>query len=300
MNWGIATSRGLWRHAYREGLKPRTLAVVFATVALLLATVTIFRPLGTSTLTHLHRLGYWAACAAVSFPVCYATATMTLYIMRRGSLVTILPAAAASVLIEGLICTTVVTSADVLFRPDAAGSESLWTVYTTVTVVVAVCTFFGHYVVLREIRHASPAADEPPAPPGSGPPRPEQAPATGRPPLTNTNPANRPSWVLDRLTREVNHDIIYMKMADHYVEVFTAVGSCLVRMRFSEAVAGLGDRGMQVHRSYWVARGHARHLLRRDGRTLLRLAGDHLVPVSRPYVEAVRALVSNRRRDVHD
>jgi DNA-binding LytR/AlgR family response regulator len=50
--------------------------------------------------------------------------------------------------------------------------------------------------------------------------------------------------------------------------------------------------GMQVHRSYWASYDHMNRLVRREGRMLLRLTDDREVPVSRPYLKAVRAVLS--------
>ena len=64
--------------------------------------------------------------------------------------------------------------------------------------------------------------------------------------------------------------------------------------RFADAVAELGDQGMQVHRSYWVARRHVVGIERRTERTVLLLTGGEVVPVSRTYLAAVReALPAN-------
>ena len=48
---------------------------------------------------------------------------------------------------------------------------------------------------------------------------------------------------------------------------------------------------MQVHRSYWVATRHVTRSVRSGKRTLLRLTGDHKVPVSVTHMPAVRALL---------
>ena len=89
-------------------------------------------------------------------------------------------------------------------------------------------------------------------------------------------------------------DLIYIKSEDHYLEVHTTVGSSLVKMRFSEAVAELGERGIQVHRSYWVGTSHVTRSVRSGKRTLLRLTGDHKVPVSVTHLPAVRAILARR------
>ena len=62
-------------------------------------------------------------------------------------------------------------------------------------------------------------------------------------------------------------------------------------MRLADAVDALGGLGMQVHRSYWASFKHMRRLVRREGRMLLRLTDGREVPVSRPYLKAVRAVL---------
>ena len=98
-----------------------------------------------------------------------------------------------------------------------------------------------------------------------------------------------------RLPDDVSRDVIYLKVDDHYVEVHTTGGSCLLLMNFGSAVADLGGLGMQVHRSYWIARGHVTATVRRDGRTMLRVTGGDLVPVSRTYLQAGARRSAHRR-----
>ncbi|MFM7348015.1 MAG: LytTR family DNA-binding domain-containing protein [Erythrobacter sp.] len=79
--------------------------------------------------------------------------------------------------------------------------------------------------------------------------------------------------------------MIALEMEDHYVRVHTALGSALVLMRMRDAVVLLGDlEGMQVHRSWWVARGAVEDVLR-EGRNLrLKLARGIEAPVARAKV----------------
>ncbi len=319
-----ATQRGLWRGAYREFLRPRTIAFASAGAGLFVVAMTVFGPLGTSaTLRPLPRLMYWGLSAAVTFPLCYGTAAMVLYLLRARSLVGTVPAVATAVLFEGMACTAVVYTADMLFRPEFAGAPSLGAVYLTVTTVVAVITFFVHSIVFQRIRRAAPAhaEDRSPSRAGSPPVQPDAAPAAGN---GNSSPAGestpgeatpgdgdvahapaepptaRQARFYGRLSRAVSHDVIFLGMADHYVQVHTTGGSCLVLMNFATAVADLGDLGMRVHRSYWVARRHVAATVRRDGRTMLRMTGGHLVPVSRTYLPAVReALLKGARKRRH-
>jgi hypothetical protein len=91
----------------------------------------------------------------------------------------------------------------------------------------------------------------------------------------------------DRLNGPLD-DIVYLHVSGHYLEVITLSGSAVFLKRLADAVAELGDRGMQTHRSYWVAYRHVIRLVRRDHRMVLLLANDHEVPVSHSYLPAVR------------
>ena len=93
---------------------------------------------------------------------------------------------------------------------------------------------------------------------------------------------------LDRLPAALGRDVVYLNVRSHYVNVVTTAGSGALLMRFADAVADLGDQGMQVHRSYWVARRHVLGVERRAERTVLLLTGGEEVPVSRTYLAAVR------------
>ena len=98
-----------------------------------------------------------------------------------------------------------------------------------------------------------------------------------------------------RLPVGIGSDIIYLKSEGHYVKVHTTAGSSMIMIRFKDAAAELDDLGMRVHRSYWVAHRHVIAAVRRDNRTLLRLAGGHRVPVSRSHLHAVRAALAVER-----
>ena len=65
-------------------------------------------------------------------------------------------------------------------------------------------------------------------------------------------------------------------------------------MRLADAVAELGDQGLQVHRSFWVANRHVTELFRREGRTVVQVTGGMEVPVSRTFLAAVRKLAEDK------
>ncbi len=116
---------------------------------------------------------------------------------------------------------------------------------------------------------------------------------TGEDRLTSVSraPTEPRSRFLDRLPEKLGRDVIYLNVSGHYVNAVTAEGSGVILMRFADAVAELGDVGMQVHRSYWVSYHHITGIFRRDERTIVRVTGGHELPVSRTHLSAVRALI---------
>ncbi len=109
----------------------------------------------------------------------------------------------------------------------------------------------------------------------------EPVPAPTAPP-----PANP---LLDQLPADLGSDIIALEMEDHYLRVHTLLGSALVLMRLRDGIALLGDlEGMQVHRSWWVARTAVEEVVR-DGRNIrLKLPRGLEAPVARANVAALR------------
>lgn len=95
--------------------------------------------------------------------------------------------------------------------------------------------------------------------------------------------------LFDQLPAELGSEIIALEMEDHYVRVHTALGSALVLMRMRDAMALLGEaEGMQVHRSWWVARAAVEDV-QRDGRNVrLKLARGIEAPVARAKVADLR------------
>lgn len=84
--------------------------------------------------------------------------------------------------------------------------------------------------------------------------------------------------------------VLYLKMEDHYVRIRTEHGARLEMGPLSRVTAGLsGVEGLQVHRSWWVAR-RAIEGVERDGRNLrLKLVDGQTAPVSRASVAKLRA-----------
>ena len=114
-------------------------------------------------------------------------------------------------------------------------------------------------------------------------------PANAPEPVLSPSVAPPPNPLLDQLPAELGSAIIALEMEDHYLRVHTALGSALVLMRLRDGIALLGDmEGMQVHRSWWVARGAVEDVVR-DGRNIrLKLARGIEAPVARAQVAALR------------
>ena len=76
---------------------------------------------------------------------------------------------------------------------------------------------------------------------------------------------------------------------DHYLRVHTSRGEELILMRLADAVRELaGAEGVQVHRSWWVAKDGVADTRRDGGKLLLVLKSGTEVPVSRTYLSAAR------------
>jgi hypothetical protein len=97
------------------------------------------------------------------------------------------------------------------------------------------------------------------------------------------------SAFLRRIPARLGTNLLYIEMEDHYLRIHTERGSSLLLFRLSDAVAELGPViGLQVHRSYWVAR-QAVASVERDGyRVRLVLTTGVRIPVSRTYLPALR------------
>ncbi|MEZ5870707.1 MAG: LytTR family DNA-binding domain-containing protein [Nitratireductor sp.] len=94
-----------------------------------------------------------------------------------------------------------------------------------------------------------------------------------------------------RLTKPIGHDIIALKAQDHYVEIFTTLGSELVLVRLADAESELNpNSGFRVHRSWWVAERHVLRIARKQGRITLNLSNGMEVPVSRSFRHAAERL----------
>jgi len=305
------------RFAYRELLTPGMMALAVGITASLLQLFVAAGPMGTGqTLSLVERLAYWGLVGALELPICYAMGVLTLYLVRDRPHRQVVFALAVAALIVAAPCAAITYSIYALFHPGPPGA-TLPAIYTANAANLLSLSVLMYYVLCLRQRltcvaaagddaagdHVVTAADGPA-------PRPATGSVAGAPVAATDGAGNQPfaagtvarneqrtgatshaapsSLLLARLPDWVGCDVVYLKMAGHYVEVVTTVASTTILMRLADAIAHLGEQGMRVHRSYWVAHRHVTGVLRRDRRTVLQLTGNHEVPVSRTYLSAVR------------
>jgi len=101
-------------------------------------------------------------------------------------------------------------------------------------------------------------------------------------------PAGPPDF-FRRIPPALGRDLLALQMEDHYLRIHTALGSDLILLRLRDALTELGpSRGLQVHRSWWVAK-EAVASVERDGQKLvLALRNGLKVPVSKTYRDQVK------------
>jgi hypothetical protein len=84
--------------------------------------------------------------------------------------------------------------------------------------------------------------------------------------------------------------VLCLQMEDHYVRVHTLGGSRLVLMTLSQAMAIMEKAdGLQVHRSWWIARKAVVRTMTHGRNLRLELVNGIVAPVSRSAVAVVRA-----------
>lgn len=96
--------------------------------------------------------------------------------------------------------------------------------------------------------------------------------------------------ILDRLPPQSRGELSHLTVQDHYVDIRTDRGGTLVLMRLADAIAETeGVAGLQIHRSHWIAIAQVAQSVRLGGRLMLKMKDGTMLPVSRSYMEDVRA-----------
>ena len=120
--------------------------------------------------------------------------------------------------------------------------------------------------------------------------RKSSAPAQPHPAQGRSKSGSFPRALLSRLPNRLGEQIVALEAEDHYLRIHTTLGSDLVLMRLSDAVAAIEpDLGLQVHRSWWVAHDAICEIIRSEQRSHIKLMNGLVVPVGRTYSAAVRS-----------
>ena len=283
--------------AYRELIAPGTLGLA-VTVALALITLYILLgPLDTVSLPWMQRIAIWSLAGTLNFITGYAGCVLTLCLVRSRPLAQVRLALAAMCVILAFPCMAVTYTVYGLFHDGTLPDVGPGRIYAFNLVFVFLLVALAHHVVRLRLRvkwlaaTAEHTAGGRRAEAGSGEGNDLHEAASSDPHGTRLQ-QNR---LFERLPEALGRDVIHVEVSGHYIRVTTTVGSAVTLMRFADAVDALGDSGMRIHRSYWVAYRHVTHLVRRDRhrRTLLRVTGDHELPVSRSFLPAVSTAVTN-------
>ena len=288
------------RYAHHEILDPSVVAVSAAVILIGAVALAVFGPIGIDdSLGPGRRLAFVGACSALCWPLCHSLGACILRLGQSRPPAQIALACAAGVLFTTVPCTAIVFTTYWMFEPDVAAHLAIGDIYLNVTVAVVPYSLLIYYAACLRVRlraAASSSAGTAPAARIADPAAISAADASREPGYEHSTeqllqPAVAEARFLARLPESVGRDVVYLQVHGHYINVVTTTGTHSILMRFADAVAELGDLGIQVHRSYWCALRHVAAVLREEERTVLRVTGGHKVPVSRTYLNTVRGAI---------
>lgn len=103
-------------------------------------------------------------------------------------------------------------------------------------------------------------------------------------------PQNIRADIFERLKPSLRSAELYaLASEDHYVRVVTSNGEELILMRLSDAIKETAPlKGLQTHRSWWVAEAGVKSVKKQDGKLSITLKNDAAAPVSRNKAKIVR------------
>ena len=97
--------------------------------------------------------------------------------------------------------------------------------------------------------------------------------------------------LLDRLPFHLRAPLVALSVEDHYVRVRTNQGEDMILMRLSDAIRETAPtKGVQVHRSHWVAVDAVRRVEREGTRMSLVMSHGPQIPVSRANQGKIKEL----------
>ena len=324
------------RYAYREVATPSMLAVAFAIMVTFALPFMVWDPWDLKdTLSDVQRLGFAVTVGMPDVLICYSGALLALYVTRQRPRLQALMTVAATETVVAVPCTAMLYTTHALFHDGRPPDVSIPVLYVVVAVNLLFATALGVYILMlrlgrrelltergsRALGRASRSVPDDSHATGTAAGAARATPASaadvvaaadtlepgeyddGSEELPGEQAAQAEDdrtlsakHALNRLRAKADDDIVYLHVSGHYIEVTTTSGSKVILMRLADAVTELGNRGMQVHRSYWVGYSHMTEVVRRDHQTLLSLTNGQEVPVSRTFLSAVREALANVTR----
>jgi hypothetical protein len=267
---GIGHSSDVSQVAPQARAVVRQVVIDMSIMTIIGVVMALLGPFGTFAQPLAIRLAYWIGMAWAGY-VCFRP--LGGIVLRAGAKLD-LPEWGlwlAACVIASVPMAAIVWSLPYLGRPfQWPSAEGALVTYLSVLLLGGTVTVLFN---LLERRKAAPAAET----------RPQSMAVP--PPIAPAAPAR----FLDRLPPELGSQLVALEMEDHYVRAHTTLGSDLVLMRMRDAVAELGElEGLQVHRSWWVARGAVEQVQREGRNVRLFLAGGIAAPVARANVALLK------------
>ena len=247
------------------------------------AVLAFIGPFGSFALPLGTRMLYWMALILIGFPVYRGSGVVARWLADA----THIPPAVSLLITIGLASIPMTAIVAAMFFQISPGRAVNWNgvgqLYLQVWLIAALITGFTQ-LLFRE-------------PPSDGAARAEVATKTPPQlsPAPETQAETRPTLAPENTSPLLDlppgfGSVLALQSEDHYVRIHGAERSHLVLMRLRDAVAQMpADTGLQVHRSWWVAREAVRESAREGRAAALILTNGVRVPVSRDNMAAVRS-----------
>jgi len=232
------------------------LAAVLVLVGIVLG---IAGPFGTfAMISPAFLIAYWVVVVLLSYVTGAAVSEFADAAWGQGRprwqrvLIMLLPAGAATSIVVSLLNTAIF--------------GAIYVDLNSVLAVTGQCYLVTASIVMASLLFERPVTAAVEAGPGTGTPR-----------------------ILERVPLPQRGKLLALVVDDHYVDVVTDRGTTLVLMRLADAIAeSTAIRGLQIHRSHWVALDAVARTHRTAGKVELELSNGMRLPVSRGYLPAAR------------
>jgi hypothetical protein len=245
----------------------RRLAIEIFLVSLVGLVLGLFGPFGTFAMPLASRLIYWIVFGLVGYAIFRPLVTVGRWVSETLGVPALVGVGAAQALAALPMTFFVASALNGFAAPWRIDSNAFILLYAEVWLIgFLVNALFTH--LLRNRAEPEPQVSAPVAAP---------------------EPSAKTPAFLDRLPPGFG-PVLALKGEDHYVRAMAATRDTLILLRLRDAIAELpGVDGLQVHRSWWVARA-AVSSIRRDGRAaVITLTNQAEVPVSRENLAALKA-----------